>query len=84
MELSIVEQQVQIANAKKTLADLRDQLEKVGENLRQKPECTSCRRELRRICLDITITENEIEHAQLKLASKHLTSLQEGDVSMST
>ena len=84
MEINIVEQQIQITLAKKTLADLRQKLEKLGEQLRENPDCTSNRRELRKICLDITITENELEHAQFTLANKHQNSLQTGDATLTT
>ncbi len=80
---TIVEYQLQIKKAKKTLKDLQRQLQDVETKLASDSQNTNHLRELQRICLDITITENELEHAQVRLATEHSTDLKKGNTSLS-
>lgn len=65
--MSLFEYQLQIETAKQTLRRLYGRLLQIEASLHCDPENTCYKREMKIICLDITITENELEHAQLKL-----------------
>ena len=66
MKISQPDYQIQISNAKATLSDLQAKLNEVEALLLSDPQNTSHLRRRQKIHLDITITENELDHAQQK------------------
>ncbi len=71
MKITPIEYQHQIAKAQKTLQDLNKRLHKVKNSLQTDPNNTILLRQLDKISLDITITENELEHAQSCICQKN-------------
>lgn len=65
--MSLFEYQLQIENASQTLKRLHNRLLQIENSLHKDPDNACFLRELKSICLDITITENELEHAQFRL-----------------
>jgi len=72
MKISSIEYQLQIRKARKTLQELKKRLNQIETLLKSDPQNTSHRREMKKICLDITITENELEHAMANVDKKDL------------
>lgn len=70
MKMTLPDYRAQISKAESTLTQLQSKREKVENLLHSDPLNTSHCRELQKICLDITITENELEHAKQKLKLK--------------
>jgi len=67
MELPPTEYEVQLKAAKQTITLLEDRLYAVKRNLEKDPNNTAFHRELKNLTLDMTITINELEHAESAL-----------------
>lgn len=62
--MSCQEYELQIKKARETITLLEARLEKVRSKLERSPEDATFRRELKQVTLDMTITLNELEHAE--------------------
>lgn len=67
MKMPRQEYEMQIKKAYETIGFLEDKLNKVKLKLEKNPEDATVKRELKQVTLDMTITLNELEHAQSEL-----------------
>lgn len=66
MKVPCQEYELQIRKARETIMVLETKLIHVRQKLERDPEDALLARELKQITLDMTITVNELEHAQMK------------------
>lgn len=79
MVLSRFEYDLQAKKARAAIVKIEEKINLVKNSLFLTPECPTLRRELRNLTLDMTITINELEHAESAL--EHLN---QHDVSSAT
>jgi len=69
MNISCHHYEMQVERARETARILEEKLTNLRSKLDLNPEDATYRRELKQLDLDMKITMNEIEHAELQIAS---------------